>query len=45
MDYITITELSNKCGVSPRRIQKLCEDKRYQGRRARGAYVVNPARR
>ena len=31
MEYISVTEASAKWGISPRRIQKLCEEKRIKG--------------
>ncbi|MCI8405325.1 MAG: helix-turn-helix domain-containing protein [Clostridia bacterium] len=31
MEYISVTEASIKWGVSQRRIQKLCEEKRIKG--------------
>lgn len=31
MEYISVTEASVKWGISQRRIQKLCEEKRIEG--------------
>ena len=31
MDYITVAEAAEKWGISERRIQKLCEEKRIDG--------------
>ena len=31
MDYISVKEAAQKCGISERRIQKLCEEGRIAG--------------
>lgn len=31
MDYISAPETAKKCGISERRVQKLCEDNRIVG--------------